>query len=146
MIGSPVGALLASRRQAEGEVARQVQQITSRMRLLNIFDPCDPISYRIEPLVDSKLGELEPVVLEQYIEQLQSATTADDPEPSTLWSQINRTSIDRRATAPTRLDFQMTRTWRSLSNVSETIAATTAHRSYWKSQELVQLLAQLATG
>merc|ERR1712159_187182 len=81
---------------------------------MNVFHPCDPVAYRVEPLVHGQLASVEPVELSKYIELLAESTE--------------------------RLDYQLTTSWNSLSNVSETIAATTAHRSYWKSTELLRLI------
>lgn len=59
--GSPIAAVMVMRAQ-QYENYRPPDDI----RLHNIFHPYDPMAYRMEPLLDDSLAELEPVLLDHW--------------------------------------------------------------------------------
>eukprot|EP00656_Telonema_subtile_P009203 TRINITY_DN14316_c0_g2_i1.p1 TRINITY_DN14316_c0_g2~~TRINITY_DN14316_c0_g2_i1.p1 ORF type:complete len:268 (-),score=67.90 TRINITY_DN14316_c0_g2_i1:31-834(-) len=77
MLGSPVGALLASRRHEARSVAKQFEDVLMKTKYMNVFHPCDPVAYRLEPLIDPMLGGLDPIELSQYTDSLHAFD--DDP-------------------------------------------------------------------
>ncbi|ORY07856.1 DDHD-domain-containing protein [Basidiobolus meristosporus CBS 931.73] len=62
-LGSPIGAVMVQRSQ-EYEGYKVPKDCTFH----NIFDPYDPIAYRIEPLIDERYAEIEPLTIESYTE------------------------------------------------------------------------------
>ncbi|KAF5298775.1 hypothetical protein FQR65_LT09644 [Abscondita terminalis] len=62
-VGSPIGLFLT---------VRGIDQLGTDFSLptcknfLNIFHPCDPIAYRIEPLVNDRLEDVEPFIVPYY--------------------------------------------------------------------------------
>jgi len=67
-VGSPVGALTACRRLNPGEIAGHVNQIVGPgTRYFNIFHRCDPVAYRVEPLIFGALFETDPICIDEDI-------------------------------------------------------------------------------
>jgi len=67
-IGSPVGALTATRRLTSEEVAHRVDAVVAPgTRYFNVFHPCDPVAYRVEPLVFPSLMNADPVCIDAEV-------------------------------------------------------------------------------
>ncbi|KAK9768494.1 hypothetical protein K7432_000833 [Basidiobolus ranarum] len=62
-LGSPIGAVMVQRSQEYDGY-----QVPKDCTFHNIFDPYDPIAYRIEPLIDERYAEIEPLTIESYTE------------------------------------------------------------------------------
>jgi len=64
-LGSPVAALTAARRLSPAEVAATVNHIvTPGTRYYNVYHPCDPVAYRVEPLICPELSNNDPVCID----------------------------------------------------------------------------------
>jgi hypothetical protein len=57
--GSPIAAVLVQRGQSFADYK------LSKTKYFNIFNLCDPIAYRIEPLVDKRYAEISPILLKR---------------------------------------------------------------------------------
>ncbi|KAK9762659.1 hypothetical protein K7432_011402 [Basidiobolus ranarum] len=62
-LGSPIGAVMVQRSQEYDGY-----QVPKNCTFHNIFHPYDPIAYRIEPLIDERYAEIEPLTIESYAE------------------------------------------------------------------------------
>lgn len=60
-IGSPIGVFkLIQRTNIGSSNSEHKHQTPACKNLFNLFHPCDPIAYRMEPLIDKTAGEYEP--------------------------------------------------------------------------------------
>lgn len=57
LLGCPLGLFLTMRNPPPGEVARAAARLRRRgVRIVNLYHPCDPVAYRLDPLCGAAVG------------------------------------------------------------------------------------------
>lgn len=164
-IGSPLGVFLVMRGvRPRQDLEQHLLPTSVCKRTLNIYDPADPIAYRLEPLIYSHYSSIPPVRLAHMHVQTDSSSssssslsginiaskaewlkswfsspkTAGDDDPLTMSGEENMdtdvSSEVEKRVLLHRVDYVLE------ASLVEYISALTSHQAYWQNSDLAKFV------
>jgi hypothetical protein len=162
-VGSPVALFQTIRDPSVSDSPRHVVNLPCRV--FNVFHPYDAIAYRIEPLIDQKMKDVEPVLIPHrgghrvhvaikksvadirnaiasFSEWVYTSTSTTQPQGS---SQANNPSLEREEIRfvkmmnyNERIDYALQES--AVESVSEWVSAVGSHFTYWRHEDVYNFI------
>ena len=164
-VGSPLALFQTIRDPAVSDSPRHV--INLPCRVFNVFHPFDAIAYRVEPLIDQKMKDVEPVLIphrgghrmhvaiKKSVADIRNAiasfsewvytNTSTQPTIGSSTPPGQTTTLDRdeirfvkMMNYNERIDYVLQES--SLESVSEWMAAVGSHFTYWRHEDVYNFI------
>jgi hypothetical protein len=160
-VGSPLAMFQTIRDPTVSESARHVMDLPCR--LFNVFHPHDAIAYRIEPLVDARMKDLEPVtvahrgghrvhvalrksVLEiknaiaMFGEWINKPAASSSPNAPASQTPVEKEEIRfvKMVNYNERIDYMLQES--AVESVSEWVSAVGSHFTYWRHEDVYSFI------